>query len=116
MLLLASWSLIALLPYSIPLTLAGVLLLDMSVQAVHVTNLSLIAALHPQKSGRLIGGYMAFYSVGSAIGALATTRAYAHFGWSGVSALGAAFSAGALALWAVNLRPTKVDAKGLPFS
>jgi len=41
-LLLASWGLIALLPVSIPALLIGVLLLDLAVQAVHVTNQSII--------------------------------------------------------------------------
>jgi MFS family permease len=87
-LLLASWALIALLPFSISLLLVGVLLLDLAVRAVHVTSLSVIVALHPHENGRLIGGYMAFYSAGSGIGAIATTTAYAHFGWLGVSAVG----------------------------
>ncbi|MCJ8519044.1 putative MFS family arabinose efflux permease [Pseudorhizobium tarimense] len=104
--LLASWGLIAFLPFSIAVLLVGVLLLDFAVQAVHVTNLSVIVALHPQKSGRVIGGYMVFYSVGSAIGAIAATAIYAHFGWSGVSVLGAAFSGFAVVLWILSLLPT----------
>jgi predicted MFS family arabinose efflux permease len=115
-LLLASWGLIALLPLSIPLLLVGVLLLDLAVQAVHVTNLSVIVALHPEKSGRLIGGYMVFYSVGSAIGAIATTTAYARFGWFGVCLLGATFSAGALALWLATLRSANPGSRSCPAS
>lgn len=99
MLLLASWGLIALLPWSVPALLIGVVLLDLAVQAVHVTNQSIIFDRHPQARSRLVGGYMAFYSVGSAIGAIAATMTYAHAGWSGVSALGAAFSALALIVW-----------------
>lgn len=97
--LLASWGLIALLPYSMPMLLMGVFLLDLAVQAVHVSNLSVVMAVNPQKSGRLIGGYMVFYSAGSAIGAIAATAAYARSGWAGVSILGATFSGIALAVW-----------------
>ncbi|MBY3124550.1 MFS transporter [Rhizobium laguerreae] len=104
--LLASWSLIAFLPFSIAVLLLGVFLLDFAIQAVHVTNLSVIVALHPQKSGRLIGGYMVFYSIGSAIGAIAATATYSRSNWSGVSVLGATFSAIALALWIASLLPT----------
>jgi predicted MFS family arabinose efflux permease len=104
--LLAAWGLIAFLPFSIAVLLVGVLLLDFAVQAVHVTNLSVIVALHPQKSGRVIGGYMVFYSVGSAIGAITATASYARFGWFGVSILGAAFSGCALVLWILSLLPT----------
>ncbi|QCO06065.1 MFS transporter [Azospirillum argentinense] len=99
-LLLLSWGLIAFLPSSIPLLLIGVVLLDLAVQAVHVTNQSIIVARHPTARSRLIGGYMVFYSVGSAMGASAATMAYAHAGWHGVSMLGAAFSAAAMLTWA----------------
>jgi predicted MFS family arabinose efflux permease len=98
-LLLASWALIAFLPSSISLLLMGVFLLDLAVQAVHVSNLSVVVSLHPQKSGRLIGGYMVFYSVGSAVGAITATAIYAWYGWPGICALGGAFSAIALLVW-----------------
>ncbi|MBP2307774.1 MFS transporter [Azospirillum melinis] len=99
-LLLLSWGLIAFLPSSIPLLLIGVVLLDLAVQAVHVTNQSIIVARHPTARSRLVGGYMVFYSMGSAIGASTATMVYAHAGWHGVSMLGAAFSAAAMVIWA----------------
>ncbi|WP_160004957.1 MFS transporter [Rhizobium sp. 18055] len=111
--LMASWGLIAFLPFSIPLLVVGVLLLDLAVQAVHVTNLSTVVALQPQNSGRMIGGYMVFYSIGSAIGATGTTTAYAHFGWPGVCALGASFSAAALSLWVATLPSVNTDLRSL---
>jgi predicted MFS family arabinose efflux permease len=104
--LLASWGLIAMLPTSLPLLLIGVVLLDLAVQAVHVTNQSIIFARHPAARSRLVGGYMVFYSIGSAIGAISATMAYAQAGWSGVSMLGATFSAFALLVWASTLRFT----------
>ncbi|WP_051334640.1 MFS transporter [Bradyrhizobium sp. Ai1a-2] len=103
-LLTASWGLIVLLPVSILALVIGVVLLDLAVQAVHVTNQSIIFALHPEARSRLVGGYMVFYSVGSAIGAIASTTANAHAGWTGVSILGAAFSAAALLVWASTRR------------
>lgn len=96
---LLSWAVIACLPWSIPLLLAGVVVLDLAVQAVHVTNQSVIFARHPEARSRLVGGYMVFYSAGSAIGAIAATTAYAAAGWDGVCMLGAAFSAAALLVW-----------------
>ena len=80
--------------------LVGVILLDLAVQAVHVTNQSVILDRHPQARNRLIGGYMVFYSFGSAIGAVASTMAYALAGWQGVVTLGAGFSVLALLIWA----------------
>ncbi|RWX81415.1 MFS transporter [Neorhizobium lilium] len=103
-LLLASWALIVMLPTSLLLLLVGVVLLDLAVQAVHVTNQSIIFDRHPEASSRLVGGYMVFYSIGSAIGAISSTIAYAQAEWSGVSILGAGFSAVALVVWGTTLR------------
>lgn len=114
-LLLASWGLIALLPWSIVALLVGVVLLDLAVQAVHVTNQSIIFDRHPQARSRLIGGYMTFYSIGSAIGAVSSTMAYAHAGWPGVSMLGAGLSAIALLVWGTTLRlPIRRASTGCP--
>lgn len=104
LLLLASWGLIAFLPHSIPIFLVGVVIVDLAVQAVHVTNQSIILNRHPEARSRLVGGYMLFYSIGSASGAIASTIVYASAGWPGVSGLGAAFSAAALLIWAATRR------------
>jgi predicted MFS family arabinose efflux permease len=103
-LLMASWGLIALLPVSIPALVCGVILLDLAVQAVHVTNQSIIFSRYPHARSRLVGGYMVFYSAGSALGAVASTTAFAHAGWSGVTGLGVLFSAGALLVWLLARR------------
>ncbi|MBO0144530.1 MFS transporter [Agrobacterium sp. Ap1] len=105
-LLLASWALIAMMPISLLFLFAGIVLLDLAVQAIHVTNQSIILARYPDASSRLIGGYMVFYSIGSAIGAISSTVAYAYGGWSGVSMIGAGFCAIALSQWGATLRLT----------
>jgi predicted MFS family arabinose efflux permease len=97
--LTASWLLIALLHVSLVALAIGVVLLDLSVQAVHVTNQSLIFAARPEARGRLVGGYMVFYSIGSGIGAISATTIYAFLGWFGVSILGATFSTVGLLFW-----------------
>ena len=103
LLMLAAWAPIACLHQSLWLLLAGVLMLDFSLQAVHVTNQSLIVAARPEASSRLIGGYMVFYSVGSAMGAISSTMVYAMAGWIGVCMLGAAISAAALLVWIITV-------------
>ncbi|MER7248193.1 MFS transporter [Kribbella sp. NPDC000426] len=72
----------------------GAVLLDLAVQAIHVTNQSMI--YRPELGSRLIGGYMVFYSLGSGVGAIASTALYERGGWSAVCLLGAAFGAGSL--------------------
>jgi predicted MFS family arabinose efflux permease len=101
-LMLASWVPIALMNVSLWALILGVVVLDFAVQAVHVTNQSLIFALRPEARSRLVGGYMVFYSVGCGAGAIASTTAYAFFGWLGVSIIGASVSSAALLLWAAT--------------
>ncbi|WP_432881793.1 MFS transporter [Kribbella sp. CA-245084] len=72
----------------------GAVLLDLAVQAIHVTNQSLI--YRPELGSRLIGGYMVFYSLGSGLGAIASTALYERAGWSAVCLLGATFGVGSL--------------------
>lgn len=103
-LLTLAWLPIGLLGHSLAWLAVGVVLLDLAVQAVHVTNQSLLFAAFPQAHSRLVGGYMVFYSVGSAIGAIASTTVFAAFGWVGVSILGAAFSLTGLVAWLLTRR------------
>ncbi|AZM56438.1 MFS transporter [Streptomyces sp. WAC 01529] len=103
-LLAASWLPLAFARSSLWFLFLGVVLLDLAVQAVHVTNQTLIHALRPDAGSRLIGGYMVFYSIGSAVGALAATALYAAAGWGAVCALGAGFSCAGLGVWAVTRR------------
>ncbi|MCA6123656.1 MFS transporter [Bradyrhizobium sp. WSM 1704] len=110
LLMLAAWAPIACLHQSLWLLLAGVLMLDFSLQAVHVTNQSLIVAARPDASSRLIGGYMVFYSIGSALGAISSTVVYAMAGWTGVCMLGAAISAAALLVWIITVSRAQVPA------
>ncbi|WP_405678025.1 MFS transporter [Streptomyces sp. NBC_01511] len=112
-LLAASWLPLAFTRSSLWALAAGVILLDLAVQAVHVTNQTLIYALHPDAGSRLIGGYMVFYSIGSATGAIAATSLYTVAGWGAVCALGAAFSCLGLVLWAFT-RHTAPDVAASP--
>ncbi|WP_233355131.1 MFS transporter [Paenibacillus sp. JZ16] len=101
-LLLLSWLPISYTERSLFTLVIGIILLDLAVQAVHVTNQSMIFALRPQARSRMVAGYMIFYSIGSAAGSIASTHIYAQYGWHGVCMLGASVSAIALIFWAVT--------------
>ncbi|ONF71702.1 MFS transporter [Amycolatopsis keratiniphila] len=101
-LLLLSWVPLGFTRSSLWALVVGAILLDLAVQAVHVTSQTLIYPLRPDAGSRLIGGYMIFYSVGSGLGAIGSTAVYAVAGWTGVCVLGAAFSALALTVWGVK--------------
>lgn len=100
LLLLVSWIPLAALPVHLGWLVLGVLLLDLAVQALHVTNQSLILAAAPQAQAQAIAAYMLFYAAGSGIGAVAGSALYAAHGWSVVCGAGAVVSGGALMLWA----------------
>lgn len=103
-LLLSSWLFISYIEQSLIALVIGIVLLDLAVQAIHVTNQTMILPLHTEARSRLTAGYMVFYSIGSAGGSIASTQIYAHFGWGGVSLLGASVSAFALLFWAMTRR------------
>ncbi|MFB9687378.1 MFS transporter [Amycolatopsis plumensis] len=96
-LLAVSWAAIGPVSWSLWPVIGGVIVLDFAVQAVHVSNQHLLTTAHPDTTSSAIGGYMLFYSLGSALGATATTAAFAVAGWAGSSALGAGFALCALA-------------------
>nr|WP_246475131.1 MFS transporter [Pseudomonas folii] len=98
-LLALSWVPIAFAETSLLALIIGVIVLDFAVQAVHVTNQSLIFAARPDAQSRLVGAYMCFYSLGSALGAVAATQVYACWGWVAVCFLGASISLVALGFW-----------------
>ncbi|PRB02501.1 MFS transporter [Microbacterium sp. MYb64] len=103
-LLAVSWLASAQAPWSLLLVIVGVIVLDFAVQAAHVSNQSLLTAAYPHQTSSVIGGYMIFYSLGSALGATATTAIYAAAGWSGSAVLGAAFALGGLLTWVLSRR------------
>ncbi|MGK3207968.1 MFS transporter [Amycolatopsis sp. MEPSY49] len=98
-LLLGSWLAIGQLGWSLLLPGFGVLVLDFAVQVVHVANQHLLTTVFPGRTSTVIGGYMVFYSLGSAAGAAATTAVYDVAGWPGSAVLGAVFAGGALLTW-----------------
>lgn len=105
--LLLSWLPISYTEYSLFVLVLGILLLDAAVQAVHVTNQTIIFSVRPEARSRLTAGYMIFYSIGSAAGSIISTKIYAFAGWRGVCLFGAAVSACALIFWALTLTRKK---------
>jgi predicted MFS family arabinose efflux permease len=102
-LMLVAWLPIGLVRHSLAALVVGLLLIDLAVQAVHVTSQSVIYMIDPAARSRLVGVYMVCYSIGSAAGSIASTATYAWAGWLGVCLLGAATSAAALAVWAMYI-------------
>lgn len=102
-LLLGSWGLLAAGgaggTWSPAALLAGVIVLDLSAQAVHISNQNLVYAVRPEARNRLNSAYMTSYFVGGAVGSALTSVVWGAGGWSGVCALGAALAVTAAGLW-----------------
>ena len=107
LLMLGSWLPIAFTQSSLWALLLGVITLDLGLQAIHVTSQSMIYSVRPQAQSRLTAGYMLFYSIGSAVGSIASTAMYAWAGWPGVCWLGAGINMVALLYWWRTLAPQK---------
>ena len=116
LLMLASWLPIGLTESTLWALLLGVITFDLGLQAVHVTSQSMIYSVRPEAQSRLTAGYMLFYSIGSALGSLASTLAYAWGGWLLVCALGAALNALALGYWwsTLHTHAARNDAVSFP--
>lgn len=108
--MLLSWIPVAFMQVSLWFLIIGVVTIDFALQAVHVSNQSLIYRVRPEAQSRLTAGYMIFYSIGSAAGSLGSTLIYAHAGWAGVTLAGAGISAMALIFWALTRRLTPAGA------
>lgn len=94
--LLLSWGLLGLGGTSLIALLAGIVLLDLALQAVHITNMNMVFSLDESARNRLNSGYMFLYFLGGAFGSLASAAAYDQHGWSGVVLLGAGLAVAAL--------------------
>jgi predicted MFS family arabinose efflux permease len=69
--------------------IAGVILLDLGVQAGHVANQTRIYALIPEARSRLNTVYMVTYFLGGSLGSALGAYGWSRWGWNGVCAAGA---------------------------
>jgi predicted MFS family arabinose efflux permease len=99
LLLLLSWVAIAFGQFSAIALIIGILVLDLTVQGVHITNQSLIYRMMPEARNRLTAGYMTSYFIGGAAGSLISASAYQHAGWNGVCIAGASVALLNLVVW-----------------
>ncbi|WP_213716800.1 MFS transporter [Cedecea lapagei] len=99
LLLLLSWAAIAFGQFSTLALIVGILVLDLTVQGVHITNQSLIYRMMPEARNRLTAGYMTSYFIGGAAGSLISASAYQHAGWNGVCIAGASVALLNLVVW-----------------
>ncbi|MGF1648227.1 MAG: MFS transporter [Kineosporiaceae bacterium] len=115
LLMVASFALLAAGETSVAALAAGVVLMDLGCQAVHITNQGQIYPLRPDARSRLNTAYMTSYFAGGAIGSAASTLVFPVWGWVGVCLVGAVFPALALGVWLaerVRARPASPATAG----
>ncbi|NAZ83120.1 MFS transporter [Kineococcus sp. R8] len=103
-LLVLSWLLLGGSTRSLPLFLVGAFLVDLALQAVHITNQNVIYALAPEARSRLNSAYMTTYFVGGALGSAVGSAAWTHGGWTAVTAAGLVFAVVTVVLWVLDVR------------
>jgi predicted MFS family arabinose efflux permease len=86
------------------LLVMGVLVMDACVQGAHVTNQSVIYDLLPEARSRITTVYITTMFAGGAAGSAAGAQAYAHWGWTGATAVAALFPALGLLCWLASGR------------
>jgi predicted MFS family arabinose efflux permease len=79
--------------------LAGIVVLDLGVQGLHIANQSSIYALSPEARSRLTTAYMVAYFAGGAVLSAVTASLYAADGWAGVCVLGGATALLSMLIW-----------------
>lgn len=80
----------------------GVIVLDMGVQATHISNQSIIFALNPAARNRINTIYMVTYFIGGAAGTLLVSTLWNTYQWTGVCITGTTLSVTAILVHLAN--------------
>lgn len=70
----------------------GIILMDVGVQATHISNQTIIFALNPEARNRINTVYMVSYFIGGSLGTFLATMAWGKYQWNGVCAIGLTLS------------------------
>ena len=86
---------------SIVAVIIGVIVLDIGVQGMQITNQSIIYGLAPESRSRINSAYMFCYFIGGAVGSMSGGIAYTHGGWNAVCIVGMIYGIAAIvpAVW-----------------
>jgi predicted MFS family arabinose efflux permease len=100
--------------HDLAMLIVGILVLDVGVQGLQVTNQSLIYRLAPEARSRINSAYMVCYFAGGAIGSALGSAIYERHRWAGVCVLGAVIGIGATAAAVIDAARRRLDSTGRP--
>jgi predicted MFS family arabinose efflux permease len=86
---------------------AGVILLDLGVQAAHISNQSRIYAIRPEARSRMNTAYMVAYFIGGAVGSYSGAWGWSRAGWGGVCFVGFGMTLGGLLAFVASAGVTR---------
>lgn len=98
LLMLAGWGALWLGGTSLWWFLAGLLIVDAALQALHISNQNVIYALAPLARSRINAVYMTGYFIGASAGSAVGSAVWLHWGWAGSSVAGLILSLATLAV------------------
>jgi predicted MFS family arabinose efflux permease len=81
------------LPHLLGALIAGIVLLDLGCQGLHISNQSEIYKLAPKARSRVNAAYMTSYFIGGTLGSVGAALCYGAAGWAASCGLGSAFGA-----------------------
>ena len=82
----------------------GMIVIDLAVNMVHITNQNIVYALDPEARSRINSVYMTTYFVGAASGSALGAAAWTFGGWASVCTLGVGLALLTAAVWVVDVR------------
>lgn len=91
LLMLLSWAIFGLWGMTYIGLILGIFILDIGLQAIHITNQSIIFSKDTHATNRVNTIYMTGYFLGGSLGAYLAGKAWNLYAWNGVSAIGALF-------------------------
>lgn len=103
-LVIVGWGLCAWGTVSVLALVAGLVVFDLGVQSIQLSNQHAIYSAHPQARSRVTTAYMTSYFLGGVLGSVASGFAYQAGGWLAVCGFGLAVSVLGLTAWGVVAR------------
>lgn len=91
-LIIISWLIFLVSAHSIIGLIIGVILIDLGVQSVHITNQNIVFSRNTEARNRVNTIYMVGFFIGGAAGTIFGSLAWNSYGWTGVSVVGLIFS------------------------
>lgn len=91
-LILLSWVVFLFSAHSIIGLIIGIIVVDLGLQSLHITNQNIIFSKNPEARNRVNTIYMVGFFIGGALGTVFGAYAWQHYAWLGVSVLGIVLS------------------------